>query len=1310
MDARFSKVAEQIDLAKVLGYLNFSNGKPDVRFQSAWNDAQQLVAQFEPTQPWQSLSDWLIAQSPLVGAQKGSAFQNLHQAQHVLTLLNSRFIPEYRRFHHDILGHLTPQELLQPLLVVKMLETLLAQSTLMDEPEKAVGSAVLQLNDFLGYRPVATLENKQLGEAYPHEFFRPIPVYLKELGAGHGPYEGLILEAIGVLRSIPFDLLEEASFDLSRLEEWAYDPRNYDHSHPVNRRPNYVFGEWDPQRLDQSGYYRRYVTRAITLQILQQRVAAESGLLKQEYLKEAGIVLAGTVLMASAMSGHGPGSLDSGVKLATLVPRIAKLRDNFYNHCFNGITGHHQKRLSEESERLRQPFAGARQHLNQSITKHRAEQLQIRHVAYFLADIGASHQARERLPANMPASDRFQIEIKCMLAEADAAIEKNDHLSAANQLAVIETCIKRGIDCGALPDPWNALGFQAQFPIFQSMEDAVLDHRLIELCESMEAVFQKAGRVVCEAAASGHDDIVSLVMRNTKKLALWWDQFATNEVSDLPKVSGEEFVQSTSEVAEALSDWHKQGATAGDLSFWRQHLQRFHTASSFSSVVDVLLHRGDFFAAMSLLINWLSHASEVPLEDGRSSFFELMMQWTLEVMDSSRLTAVDRWKYLKRFFDLLEANADEYWDLSAIELNMDQKKEGQDNPFAAAYEGMEYRDSTDDGNESSLADESARKIGEDFPLEHQVENITQRFRFLAHVAQLWRLIARQSVQFRKEADPAESLLSWWKAASQQQEQLMPLLARIQQCVVPEPIGNQVSMMEYDRQRSMKERLLETGISATLDVALAERSLLAAYYTIQDQEVPPTEANDWERTAVQLENLIWRGETTSIGPLLDKFLDSLANVSLLYKPLDAGGDLGDIYRTRTAQNILRDLMNALPRIGHIRETYQVLKVVRDIERSQSVQGRVVTEFNRLFEFAMLGIALSVARSSLQWTPRPEPSRLVNLLDQLAKPFLFLWMDHSHSVRLSSLEAIHSDEDWRELRDFIRKYGSELFHPKFMTLANLRAILSRGVHQYLGYLEEELAFAGRDDSIPGAKLIEALNRNRITRDVAVKNLELVMKAIVENYEEYKDYNATTTQSDYGENLFRLLSFLRLKSTYERHIWNIKPLIWIHEALSREGHGAAALLWKQTIARMTADIARRNVDQLRVLQSENGMQLRTVADLVEEKFLVPMEIDRLASLVAPAVDELNEREQAKQSRETSEQSSAMKSLLTAIDVQLRTTSGSGLDVPVWIRKLEQEGEFVLEQQTIEKWLEPPFRVIAENELENWEKGQADNTLLPG
>src|SRR5205823_8914704 len=135
--------------------------------------------------------------------------------------------------------------------------------------------------------------------------------------------------ALDVLRETDPDLRHEAGFDPALLDELALDPRAYDHHHPVNKRPNYVFGEWDPHHLDGQGRYRRFVVRQCTLDALLERVNAAdpAGPHRAEYLHEAACVLAGTVLMAAGVSGPGPGAYDSGTTLATLVPRIGRCRD-----------------------------------------------------------------------------------------------------------------------------------------------------------------------------------------------------------------------------------------------------------------------------------------------------------------------------------------------------------------------------------------------------------------------------------------------------------------------------------------------------------------------------------------------------------------------------------------------------------------------------------------------------------------------------------------------------------------------------------------------------------------------------------------------------------------------------------------------------------------------------------------------------------------------------------------------------------------------------------------------------------------------
>src|SRR5262249_49171569 len=123
-------------------------------------------------------------------------------------------------------------------------------------------------NDYVGYRPIAILENRRKGEPYPHERVRPIPLYIRGPGTAWGRYQSLMERAIKILRAVDPSILAEASLDLDLLDEFALDPRAYDQSHPAGRPRNYIFGEWDPHHMDDQGRFRRFVVRGIVLEAL----------------------------------------------------------------------------------------------------------------------------------------------------------------------------------------------------------------------------------------------------------------------------------------------------------------------------------------------------------------------------------------------------------------------------------------------------------------------------------------------------------------------------------------------------------------------------------------------------------------------------------------------------------------------------------------------------------------------------------------------------------------------------------------------------------------------------------------------------------------------------------------------------------------------------------------------------------------------------------------------------------------------------------------------------------------------------------
>src|SRR5205823_5933844 len=86
--------------------------------------------------------------------------------------------PADRIHHRDLLAHQSEAGLWQPFFLARVVEAVLVQRGPWEETARIVEGALQQLNDYVGHRPIAVLENKRLGEIYSHERLRPIPLFL----------------------------------------------------------------------------------------------------------------------------------------------------------------------------------------------------------------------------------------------------------------------------------------------------------------------------------------------------------------------------------------------------------------------------------------------------------------------------------------------------------------------------------------------------------------------------------------------------------------------------------------------------------------------------------------------------------------------------------------------------------------------------------------------------------------------------------------------------------------------------------------------------------------------------------------------------------------------------------------------------------------------------------------------------------------------------------------------------------------------------------------------------------------------------
>jgi hypothetical protein len=264
----------------------------------------------------------------------------------------------------------------------------------------------------------------------------------------------------------------------------------------------------------------------------------------------------------------------------------------------------------------------------------------------------------------------------------------------------------------------------------------------------------------------------------------------------------------------------------------------------------------------------------------------------------------------------------------------------------------------------------------------------------------------------------------------------------------------------------------------------------------------------------------------------------------------------------------------------------------------------------------------------------------------------------------LEGAADPERWRLLKQFIKSYGGDLFTQRFMNMGNLRGILHQGVEEYLNTLREE---ADPEESF---RLLDDLD-TAIPLDQAALWLGVAIEAVVEYYGEYVDYNSITTQSDRGDMLYTLLDFLRLRANYDRLAWNLRPVMLAHQVLVRCGRDGAAKTWRQAVAERTRPWADDHQKRFNQLCKKYGMRLPSIAEHLSERFVRPLEIDRLCALIRPAIEELrNDR-----------QPEALRQLEAQIARFAQEPPGAGFELPSWLEALEQEVEQVQWQLSMDE-----------------------------
>ncbi len=1383
MDSNLWNANEKEALETILGVLNFSSGDPAPKFLMALNTIcgrlEELNNPDDTTPYWRRLASVLWDYLKFIQPSSDVFAQDV-QVRRTLIFGFRYFFPFYRVWHKDLLFHQNDDTLFNAfsigeafyaILKEHAFESIPAEKAEVDsgafflEPEGASGASneketldggktfdeekssekrscifqtpeiqaalrrvLSRYDDFIGYRPIPVLHSKQKMQPYRHEWLHAIPLYIQGVGVVHGPYYEMVTRALRILGNTDEFLLADAMFDLDRLESLTFDPRALDFEHPVNRRLNYHFGSWDPTSITNKGFYNRFVLIESTIKSIFSRVnngplTEEHNIPKDELLTEASAVLSGTLLMGAAVSGWGPGARTSSDTFASLLPKVAKLRDSFYQQLLEQMPKEHADRLKEEAKILHQPFAAARQYFNRNLARQRAEQYQNVQLARLYAWMGYSDASNELvLKVNVPSS-RMRCEIDCLLTKAHLCIDHEHVLDALPMLYRIEEILHEGIECGALVDPWYVLGFDGQYPLSSSIEDSTQDQRIDELILLVGSIFALYSRILKETAAKGLKKEQSELMFRMQEIAQWWDQYGTMELSEIKSISGAETYDSTILVVKALEAWYEGGTEAGDIAFWRPKVADFTSAKAYSLLIEALLDQKDPVASMALLINWLSQSEFIKIDDGDYSFHPLALRWMEDLWypptKEQRLLCrrgsklQDGWKLAKRFVEMVEANAEQYGTVPQLELeenpdflgkggkknrrkgknsgnsgksgssdkseklgdlgsfetqnpdemaeDSDLSEDSMDDLFNAAWENVTYHDSTDDGVDDSMMEgESIKASMDDFPLTSEMDRISDHLVFLITQARLWKMSAVFSIPFADAHSDREETLNAWSA---QVEIYLKDLNRLTEDVKK----FQVERPDFTRSIALMEYDKQIGMKYALLERIVSTSseLMDAQRLMRISDVNNriTNVDTWENATQCVIQALICSDYDTVKKIWPKTLSLLVKEPILYVPIDRGGDPIRMIRIRNILTVVQRLLVNLPLQGYLIETYDVLKSVQKMERDHPIGMRAITRYDHLFDLGSKGMLRCILRSG------NKPGRmkwalknLIPILDDLIDILLNNWISHSHGIRISMMDPFQDPRSWKGLREFIQTYGSDLLTPIQMSYSNLQAIHHQGVSAWLDSLIENVNLNQNSietTEIQGLKLVTDLQKNVITRYRAEQLLEVVVETLLERYGQFIDYNTTTTQSDNGENLYILFDFLRLLGEYDRLAWDIRPFINAHKVMVREKNFDVADSWCESIESRSAYQAQQFIRRYRKLCLKHGIIIKTVADRLEERFVKPMAINKLCALLEPSIQE---------SRAGGETPSFAKFLELVKEFTAEPT-GSGYEPPAWLEEIEEE-----------------------------------------
>ena len=325
-------------------------------------------------------------------------------------------------------------------------------------------------------------------------------------------------------------------------------------------------------------------------------------------------------------------------------------------------------------------------------------------------------------------------------------------------------------------------------------------------------------------------------------------------------------------------------------------------------MIRTLLDKGDFLAATGLLVQWLSESEQMPLEEGEYSFHQLVLHSLKLLLPTAAQPADTSWPLVGQFFDYLEANAGDYWDVPRLAFvvhkngNHAEDDDEEENLFKAAYEDVTYLDTTNDGTEGSLL--GSGDPASDYELDLEAARLRSRLGFLRTVARLRTMWPRVASATTIANPLAENLAAQYEHATHCEEGLARLLTTLHQYRIAEPAGTHTALVEYDRRRRVKDSLLAEIAMTVIEAASAARWIrAAAAVDAGASAMTSSQLPRFETLATPLLQSLLTGDADGACAAFPALRTEFEQQPILYVPLSRGGDPAQFVQTQSLRQLL-----------------------------------------------------------------------------------------------------------------------------------------------------------------------------------------------------------------------------------------------------------------------------------------------------------------------------------------------------------------------------------------------------------------------